>query len=175
MYQCFVLAWPWKSLVASRSEMIFVDFPWGFSIAYWREMGCCRMLTRQHVDSTGFHGSFWDWHPGMDSFRGSQLEPTWEVLVSRMRSGLAKGSGVKLWDWGLGVWVWRCVRSGLPAAAGRSRPPPFAMRDLGGCCKSCRLWKPWETCNVVLRCPFVTFRRVWESVKSRFVWQTQYF
>lgn len=62
--------------------------------------------------------------------------------ASRMRSGLAKGSGVKLWDWGLGVWVWRCVRSGLPAAAGRSRPPPFAMRDLGGCCKSCRLWKP---------------------------------
>lgn len=56
----------------------------------------------------------------------------------------AKGSGLSL---GVGGWGSGCVRVcslgvTLPAAAGRNRPPPFAMRDLGGCCKSCRLWKP---------------------------------
>lgn len=60
-----------------------------------------------------------------------------ECVAKAKGSGLSLGLGVG----GLGVEVCSLGVT-LPAAAGRNRPPPFAMRDLGGCCKSCRLWKP---------------------------------
>ena len=121
--------------------MIFVDFPWGVSIAYWREMGCNGMLTRQHVDYTGFHGSFWGILAWIHSrIRTWGFHPQTGMCTTLLGLGQGKSTRTNMGHWfpecvakakasgwslalgvgGLGVEVCSLGVT-LPAAAGRNR------------------------------------------------------